>query len=257
MLALILAEHGWWLTAGDKLLWVAAILTALTVIAKVPIITRPIRWVGRRLVSDPLKNSTEKVVGGIVKAETQPANDKLDTLLTDKEKMDQFVDATEKYQDDMRARIGDLHDCMDRRFTETHAYIDKLSAYVAEVFTETIGAKERIRQLYRALDVPVFETDARGFCTYVNPAHLLITGLTIEESLQEGWAEAVHPDDKDRLFVTWRNAVANGIDFTSIFRFQNVRTDKITQVRASARPLLDSVGGVVGWIGTLEHVIDS
>lgn len=254
MHSLLLADHGWWLHPADTILLIGAISAAFMAIAKVPILSRPFRWVVRNLVSDPLRDSTSRVVGEIVRIESATLKDKLDSLSSDSDRIAAFVDEVRLQNEDMKGYMLEIHNCIDRRFTETHEYIERLSAYAADVFTETLGTKERIRQLYRSLDVPVFEMDARGFCTYVNPAYMALTGLTTQESMQEGWIEAVSPDDKERVSVNWSHAVENGIDFMSIFRFKDVRTGRVSQVRASARPLLNESKVAVGWIGTLELV---
>jgi len=46
---LVLAQHSWWHTYGEWILWAAAITTAISVMFR----TKPTRWVWRQLVAGP------------------------------------------------------------------------------------------------------------------------------------------------------------------------------------------------------------
>src|SRR5690606_22203520 len=132
--------HSWWHTWGESTLWVAAIITALGAISR----TKPLRWLFRTLVSRPVTEWGSKMVGDVV-----------DTKVTNRNGGSSLRDQL----DDLATAVANIHACIDRRATETHDYLDKVMAYSEEVLAEAIGARQRIRHLYRALDMPVFETD--------------------------------------------------------------------------------------------------
>jgi putative two-component system response regulator len=67
-------------------------------------------------------------------------------------------------------------------------------------------SEERFHTLARVSPVGVFRTDAEGHCLYVNERWCEIAGLTLEEALGEGWAQGLHPDDREHVFTEWYRA---------------------------------------------------
>lgn len=241
--SVILANHSWWHTHGETVVWIAAVVAALGVIIKTPIgqfFLRAVKWVWRRIVSEPITEWSKRTVGAVVE-------DKI-THQFENNGGNSLRDAI----DSNRSRIAAIHGCLDRRFAETDGRIQHLTELAEKVLVEQIGSKERVRQLYRVIEKPVFETDTNGWHLYVNPAYVKMTGLSVEQAVGEGWAESLHPEDRTRVFETFYKAVQQGIDFNAVYRFRNVQTGTITEVRGSASPLHDGDGTVVGFIGTLD-----
>lgn len=242
---MILADHSPWHTWGETIVWIAGVATALGIISR----TRPVKWLYQQLVGKPVTEWGSKVVGDVVEAKVTQNNG--GSSLKDQ------IDGLNSNQADIKAALENIHTCLDTRFADTHERMEKLTGYAEEVLAEAIGAKERIRQLYRALEIPVFETNAQGWCTYVNPAYTKITGLSVEDALGEGWAEALYPEDRTRVFRSWGQAVEAGAEFTAVYRFRNTQTGKMVEVRGSASPLHDAHRNVVGWVGTLDLIPES
>lgn len=238
---MLLADHALWHSWGETILWIAAVATALGFISR----TKPVRWVWRHLVTEPMTAWSSRVVSEVVETKVTKANGG--------ESLRDRIDAVSTNQDDLKVFMQNLHECMDRRFTDTHTRIEKLTDYAEEVIAEALGAKQRIRQLYRALDVPVFETDANGRCSYINPAYSKLTGLAIEEAMGEGWKLGVHPEDRDRVVAEWEVAVGEHHKETSVvYRVQNLITGVVTHVKGVAAPLHDAQQNVVGWVGMID-----
>jgi PAS domain S-box-containing protein len=254
--ALVLAVEPWWHSSGENVIWVAGVVTALGIISR----TRPARWLYRRLVGQPVTEWSTRVVGQVVDDKVSKTNggsslrDRVEAIVTQQETLAEWTTQTASNQDDIKQSLENIHKCLDTRFSDTHARMEKLTEYSEEVLAEAIGARERIRQLYRALETPVFEANSLGWCTYVNPAYCRLTGLTTEEALGEGWGQAIHPQDRSRVFKTWERAVEIAEEFTSIYRFRNVQTGETIEVRGSAAPLHDAHRKVVGWVGTLDPI---
>lgn len=235
----IFSNGAWLRSAAELLIYLGAIVGALGLVEKYlinkPFFTRPFRWIWKMIVSDPLSRWGKRLVGDVVDGRMAIGN------------RDQF--------DNLETLVQSLHDCLDRRFSETHLQIEKLTKYSEEVLAEAIGSKERLRQLHRSLDIPVFETDLNGYYEYINPSFSEITGLSFEETLGEGWVEALHPEDRSRVLKVWNNAISGKIDFNSIYRFKNIKTGRVFSIKASAKPLHDAHANIVGWVGTLDSVV--
>lgn len=256
---MILAETPLWQQAGEQLIWVAAVATAIGVLSR----TRPAKWLWRTLVTRPATEWGKDVVGAVVDEKVSEPNggssiaDRLDTVCKGQETLANGSVKLWERQDEIISRVESIHSCLDRRFSDTDQRIDKLTEMAELVLEEATGARERVRQLFRALDVPVFETDNNGWFRYVNPAWTRMTGLSIDESRGEGWAEALHPEDRNRVFETWESAIQQGKPFTAVYRFRHVQSEEVTEVRGSASPIHDGREAVVGWIGTLDPLAGS
>ena len=94
----------------------------------------------------------------------------------------------------------------------------------------------------------IFRTDSSGNCTYVNDAWLKLSGLVEAEAFGSGWASAIHPDDRDRLFGDWIGAVEQRIGLRSEFRFQHC-DGRTCWVEVISEPEIDEHGSLVGYIG--------
>jgi len=107
-----------------------------------------------------------------------------------------------------------------------------------------------IPDLAGAAPVGIFHTDADGRCLYVNACLCEITGLSPERAMGNGWAEALHPDDRDRVFAEWERSVRAGDHFAAEYRFRT-EGGHVTWVYGQARAL---PGGRGGWVGTITDI---
>jgi len=101
--------------------------------------------------------------------------------------------------------------------------------------------------------VGIFETDAEGRCRYVNERWCELSGLTSEQARGEGWREAIHPDDRQRLYSAWGAAVEGGREFILEYRFRRPDGSTIwASGRAQAIPGDD--GEPTGFVGTVANI---
>ena len=80
-------------------------------------------------------------------------------------------------------------------------------------------SEERFRMLASHAPVGIFLSDERGGCMFVNDEWTRMSGLSLEHAQGEGWVQAVHPDDRQRVLTGWHDAVASGTASTTEFRF--------------------------------------
>lgn len=112
-------------------------------------------------------------------------------------------------------------------------------------------------QLFKSLieeaPVGVFQTNAQGKTTYVNPQWCNITGLACNDAIGNGWFKSVHPDDQAWLLEEWNNAVANGLSSIVEYRFL-LHDGSVIWVSGRAVPQRDENGTVKGYIGTATDI---
>lgn len=255
----IIADHSFWHVWGETTVWIAGTITALGIISK----TKPIKWVYCQLISKPMTTWGLLVVGQVVEDKITNKNggssikDQIDEVKEAQVGLAGWTTQVSTNQENIKKSLKNIHTCLDNRFSDTHARMEKLTAYTEEVLAEAIGSKERIRQLYRGLEIPVFETDAAGRCTYVNPAYCRIASTTVEEALGVGWTNAIHHDDVERVVAVWNSAMDHGVDFRATYRLNDEITGLPIAVKGTASPLHDARKAVVGWVGTLDLIPQS
>jgi PAS domain S-box-containing protein len=124
-----------------------------------------------------------------------------------------------------------------------------------ENITKRKQAEEAVRQSeekYRAIadhsPAGIFQTDTQGDCIYVNPHYSEITGLTLAEALGQGWSQALHPEDKQRIFDGWYAAAKVGNSYDWECRFVT-KQGKVSWITGHAQRLLDQYGNGQGYLG--------
>jgi PAS domain S-box-containing protein len=116
-----------------------------------------------------------------------------------------------------------------------------------------VNAEARGEALSGVSPVGLFRTDAAGRCLAVNARWCEITGLASVEALGEGWARALHRDDRERVLEGWRQATNDARGFEAEFRFR--RPDGIvTSVLAQALPERDAHGRISGFVGAITDL---
>lgn len=101
--------------------------------------------------------------------------------------------------------------------------------------------------------VGIFVTDPAGLCLSVNDRWCEIAGLGAAEARGEGWARALHPEDRERVPDEWRRATREDRAFESRFRFQ--RPDgEATWVLGQALPERDAEGRITGFVGSVTDL---
>jgi PAS domain S-box-containing protein len=100
----------------------------------------------------------------------------------------------------------------------------------------------------------VFRTDAAGRFVFTNASWQAASGLTAAESLGEGWAATLAPEDRASVLGQWRRSVERHEPFE--MRYRARRDGGLRQFWVRARPLAAPGGGVLGYVGVVEDVTD-
>jgi PAS domain S-box-containing protein len=120
---------------------------------------------------------------------------------------------------------------------------------------ELWASQESFHALARRAPMGILKADAAGQCTFANDTWCEISGLRLEETLGQGWGQAVHPDDRAAVRVKWEESVRRREPYMNEVRI--VRPDgSIRHVLAGGRPTHDDRGRVNGFIGTVLDVTE-
>ncbi|MGQ0748990.1 MAG: PAS domain S-box protein [Betaproteobacteria bacterium] len=114
----------------------------------------------------------------------------------------------------------------------------------------------RYRSLVSVItDVP-WITDAKGRFVAPQPAWAAYTGQSWDELRDFGWANALHPDDRERVRAIWQRACEAGSLYEAQGRLWHAPTQTYRYFEVRATPLLDADGIVREWIGSCTDVHD-
>jgi PAS domain S-box-containing protein len=122
--------------------------------------------------------------------------------------------------------------------------------------SEALAISEKeFRLLAESMPQIVWATRADGWNTYFNQQWVDYTGLTLEESCGHGWNKPFHPDDQQRAWDAWQDAVTNRATYGLECRLR--RTDGTYRwwlIRGV--PVLDEKGIILKWFGTCTDIND-
>jgi PAS domain S-box-containing protein len=113
-------------------------------------------------------------------------------------------------------------------------------------------SEERYRSLVEAGAQVVWVTTPTGQIAEDSPEWRWITGQTVAEYLGNGWLDAVHPDDRERVEREWRECVRTGKTFDSRYR---VRTKSGSYRHYDVRAVpIERDGTIFEWVGANTDV---
>ncbi|MCC8988566.1 MAG: EAL domain-containing protein [Candidatus Contendobacter sp.] len=150
-------------------------------------------------------------------------------------------------QDAFGARIAALQDQRLELETELSRQRERTEA--------SRDSEQRFRALLQQLPAGIFLTDAQGEIRYVNDRWRLLAGLTAEQAAGSGWIQALHPDDRESVLQTWREAIQNSAEFVAEHRFRTP-SGRVKWLNTRATPLLDRAGRITGYLGVNADIAD-
>ncbi|MDM8521867.1 PAS domain S-box protein [Desulfococcaceae bacterium HSG8] len=119
-------------------------------------------------------------------------------------------------------------------------------------------AEEQFRVLSQISPVGIFVSDADGKITYWNDRLCVITGMSTDEGKDTGWADGIHPDDREHVlseWYEWYESAEARADFRSECRFVD-RKGKVTWAIGQAVAMKDSNDEIIGFVGNITDITD-
>ncbi|UJH93056.1 PAS domain S-box protein [Antarcticibacterium sp. 1MA-6-2] len=109
-------------------------------------------------------------------------------------------------------------------------------------------SEQRFRDLVESSAIAVWETNGEGFVVQDSPSWRKFTGQTLEQWLGTGWANAIHPEDREYAEKNWRVAVESQQKIDVEFRLKN-GNNKFRWTNVKGTPIFDFEGKVKKWAG--------
>ncbi|MDX2180741.1 MAG: ATP-binding protein [Bryobacteraceae bacterium] len=107
----------------------------------------------------------------------------------------------------------------------------------------------RFRTLTNSAPVGIYMATPQSECVYVNDRWSQLAGMTAEEALGTGWANCVHPGDRERVFKEWTAACQSESEWMGECRLLHA-DGRVVWIASRSTPIRGGDGKVVGYLGT-------
>ena len=114
-------------------------------------------------------------------------------------------------------------------------------------------SEERFKKMANMVPLTIWTTNREGDCDYLSVNWTESTGKSVENGLQFGWSDFIHPDDKEKIRHSWLKSLASRKSFEAKFRLINAAGDYRVNY-ANATPMFNNMGGFEGYIGIFQDV---
>ncbi len=118
-----------------------------------------------------------------------------------------------------------------------------------------IESERRFRELADSMPQLVWITQPDGKHVYFNRRWYEQVGASPEESLGEGWAGLLHPEDRERCLSYWRRCLETGEPYQIEYR-SRVAGGEYRWFLGRAVPARDDHGRITRWFGTCTDIED-
>ena len=186
----------------------------------------------------------------------------------EKAKITQRNKGTLEVQGRMRLKNGEYHWCLFRAIPMTDLHTREVRWFgTCTDIEQQVRAEEKIRQseakfrtLADAIPQIVWTADADGQIDFFNHRWFEYTGLTLEQSQNNGWQLLIHPDDKERYMREWAKALMTGDTYEMEFRLKravglgNSKGNAYRWHLARAVALREGNGNVIKWFATWTEI---
>lgn len=149
--------------------------------------------------------------------------------------------------DDRSLLYSIIHDITDRKQAEIQLQESESALRESEA---------RYRSVVDTVKEVIFQTDAQGLWTFLNPAWSEITGFAVAESLGTLFLNYVHPDDRQRNLELFEPLIRREKDYCRHEIRYLHRDGGFRWIEVFARLILDQEGGSIGTSGTLNDITE-
>ncbi len=134
-------------------------------------------------------------------------------------------------------------------------YILGIAEDITATRNQAIELRSKQAELIAANDASplgLFRTGTKGACTYVNRTYEEMSGQSRQSAMGDGWIEAIHPEDRLKLFQAWAQASRQHSGYQGTYRFRHA-SGAVVWVAMKAAPILVD-GRLEGYVGSVDDI---
>src|SRR5262252_8590685 len=133
--------------------------------------------------------------------------------------------------------------------------LTKSEAALHKALDEIKKSEAKLRQVIDTIPTTVWTARPDGYCDFLNQVWLEYAHMTAEQAQGWGWAEAIHPDDREQLVEEWQSSHASGISVDTEARIRRF-DGSYRSFLIRGNPLRDESGNILKWYGTCTDIED-
>jgi len=134
--------------------------------------------------------------------------------------------------------------------------ITALSPRDPQNVAEALHLNERnLSVIINAIPTSAWSTRPDGYCDFLNQRWLDYSGMTAQQAEGWGWADTIHPDDRQELTEVWQSALASGLPVEAEARIRRF-DGSYRWFLVRANPVRDESGKIIKWYGTNIDIDD-
>ncbi|MBW4576560.1 MAG: PAS domain S-box protein [Aphanothece sp. CMT-3BRIN-NPC111] len=159
--------------------------------------------------------------------------------------------------------IQSVNETLEQRVADRTDKLLKTNNKLRNVIKERQRAKEAVQeseQKYRSVvenvKEVIFQTDAAGLWTFLNPAWTEITGFSINESIGASFLNYVHPDDRQRNLELFQPLIQRQKEYCRHEIRYLTKEGGYRWIEVFARLTLDADNSISGTSGTLNDITE-
>jgi PAS domain S-box-containing protein len=138
---------------------------------------------------------------------------------------------------------------------EVASSLNEMVASAQRARASLAASEDRFRTMADGSPMLVWVVDRDRKATYLNRSWLEFTGRRLEQELGDGWADSVHPEDRERCVQSFFAAFAARGPYQDEYRMR--RTDGVYRwLLDKGMPLHDSDGEFQGYIGSCVDITE-
>ena len=115
------------------------------------------------------------------------------------------------------------------------------------------SSRARVQAIANMVPDLLWSNDAAGVADWFNDRWCDYTGQTPEQAHGNGWTEAIHPEDREQLVATFRDAMESGETIRHEHRIRSAGGD-YRWFLVQAVPLRDENDRIVRWVGASTDI---
>lgn len=114
-------------------------------------------------------------------------------------------------------------------------------------------SEQRFRMIAQLAPLVIWTTDKSGACNFLSVKWQEQTGKEITEGLGTGWIDFIHPEDRDKIRLSWNQSFLKRLPFEAKARLIN-KNNQYTICLISTTPRYDTQNVFLGYVGIMQDI---
>ncbi|WP_069661041.1 PAS domain-containing sensor histidine kinase [Arcticibacter eurypsychrophilus] len=130
----------------------------------------------------------------------------------------------------------------------------ELKDTVKEKTRDLLISQRNFKFLADNIPVMVWTADRDGKFDYFNQQWLDYTGLSVDDSKNDGWMKVVHLHDIKASMESWQAALATSMPLETMCRIRKIDSGEYLWHLTKAIPFFDENSRIIAWFGTMTNI---